>query len=212
SASALTMVVVISAVAIPGTRLSGVLASVSSGLWFDLFLTPPYGHISIARRPDIETTISILIVGVIITELALRSRIHRRASNETVGFLIKIHEVTELASSSAPVAVVIDETRKSLIEILGLRSCRFERGRSDPPLARIESNGQVMHVGMRWPVDDVGIPGPEAEIVARWRGRSLGRFVLVPSPGRPVSLERRVVAVSLVDVAAAYVAAEDRGR
>ena len=56
---------------------------------------------------------------------------------------------------------------------------------------------------MRWPAREIGIPGPQAEIVAQWRGRVIGRFVVTPTPGFPVSQERRVVAVSLVDVVAA---------
>ena len=44
------------------------------------------------------------------------------------------------------------------------------------------------------PPSRLGIPGPEAEIVARWRGRALGRFVLTPTPGDPISQERRAVA------------------
>ena len=212
TAAALTMVVVIAGVAISGTRVAGVLASVSSAIWFDFFLTAPYERLSIARRPVLETTISILVVGVIITELAARSRHPLRASNESIGFLTMVHDVVELAAGSAPASTVIDHASRSLVELLELRSCRFDRGLADPPLARIQSNGEVVHVGLRWPVDEAGIPGPEAEIIALWRGRVVGRFVLTPTPGTPISLERRVVAVALVDVVAAYVMDENRAR
>jgi hypothetical protein len=212
TAAALTMVVVIFGVATTGTRVVGVLASMSSAIWFDFFLTRPYERLSIAHRPDLETTISIVVVGLIITELAARSRHHHRASNESIGYLAMVHDVVELAASSAPVSTVLDHTSRSLIQLLELRSCRFDRGLAEPPLARLQSNGDVVHVGLRWPVDEAGIPGPEAEIIAQWRGRSVGRFVLTPTPGTPISLERRVVAVALVDVAAAYVTDEDRAR
>ena len=79
---------------------------------------------------------------------------------------------------------------------------------SDPPLAQIQSNGDIAHVGMRWPVSEIGIPGPEAEILAQWRGRVVGRFVVTPTPGAAVSLEQRIVAVALVDVIAAYLVGE----
>jgi hypothetical protein len=206
------MVVVIAGVAISGTRVAGVVASVSCAIWFDFFLTPPYERLSIAHRPDLETTIGIVVVGVIITELAARSRRHLRASNESIGYLTMVHDVVELAAGSAPASTVIDQTTRSLIELLDLRSCRFDLGLVDPPLARIQSNGDVVHVGLRWPVDEAGIPGPEAEIVALWRGRTVGRFVLTPTPGAPISLERRIVAVALVDVTAAYVMDENRAR
>ena len=86
-----------------------------------------------------------------------------------------------------------------LIDLLALRACRFDPRPSDPPMARILESGDVLHVGMQWPVDELGIPGPEAEIVALWRGRTLGRFVLTPTPGEPVSQERRAVAALLED-------------
>jgi hypothetical protein len=49
-------------------------------------------------------------------------------------------------------------------------------------------------------VSDIGIPGPLAEIPCRWRGRSLGRFILTPTPGLAISSERRIVAVALVNI------------
>jgi hypothetical protein len=73
-------------------------------------------------------------------------------------------------------------------------------------MARILIDGEVLHVGMHWPVDELGIPGPEAEIVTQWRGRTLGRFVLTPTPGEPVSQERRAVAALLGTIVAAGLA------
>jgi hypothetical protein len=65
---------------------------------------------------------------------------------------------------------------------------------------------------MRWPAREFGIPGPEAEIVAQWRGRVVGRFVVTPTPGVAVTLEQRIVAVAVVDVAAAYLAGESHAK
>jgi hypothetical protein len=65
------------------------------------------------------------------------------------------------------------------------------------------SNGEVVHVGLHWPVGEIGIPGPEAEIPTEWRGLAMGRFVLTPTPGQPISVERRIVAVSLAKIVAA---------
>jgi len=46
-------------------------------------------------------------------------------------------------------------------------------------------------------VHRVGLPGPELELPVQGRGRILGRFVLKPTPGYPVSKQRRIVAVAL---------------
>ncbi len=205
TAAALTMVAFIAPLAVLGNRVAGVLASISGALWFDFFLTRPYDRFAISHRHDLETTIAIFVVGLIITELAGRSRHHFRAANDSSQYVAMIHDVAELAAASVPVDVIIDQACSSLVTLLSLRSCRFERFLSDPPLARIESNGEVMNVGMRWPAKEIGIPGPESEIVAQWRGQVQGRFVLTPTRGAPVTLEQRIVAVALVDVVGAYV-------
>jgi len=58
-----------------------------------------------------------------------------------------------LASNSAPVTEIIDQTTNSLVQLLSLRACRFDRSLSDPPLAQIQSNGNVELVGLRWPLE-----------------------------------------------------------
>jgi hypothetical protein len=205
TAAALTMVVVITPLAVFGNTAAGVVASVSGAVWFDFFLTRPYDRFEISHRHDLETTIAIFVVGLIITELAARSRHHWRAANDATQYVAMIHGIAELAATSVPVDVIIDQACVSLVSLLSLRSCRFDRFLSDPPLARVQSNGEVVNVGMRWPAREIGIPGPESEILAQWRGQVQGRFVLTPTRGAPVTLEQRIVAVALVDVVAAYV-------
>ena len=63
TASALVLVAVIVAVAVAGNRFTGLVATVSATLWFDLFLTRPYGRLAISHRPDIETAVSLFVVG-----------------------------------------------------------------------------------------------------------------------------------------------------
>jgi hypothetical protein len=208
TAAALVMVVVIAAVAVGGSRPAGVVASASAALWFDFFLTRPYERFTISHRPDLETTIAIFVVGVLVTELAARSRRHWRAANSSTAYVEMIHGVAVLAADSAPVSEMINQTNESLTNLLSLRACRFDRTLSDPPLAQIRSNGDVAHVGMRWPAKEIGLPGPEVEILAKWRGRVVGRFVVTPTPGATVTLEQRIVAVAMVDVVAAYVVGE----
>ncbi len=208
TAAALAMVIAIVAVATSGNRLSGVVASVSATLWFDFFLTRPYDRFAISHRPDLETTIAIFVVGVLVTELATRSRQHWQAAASSTTYVEMIHGIAVLAANSAPVTELFDSATTSLETLLSLRACRFDKALSNPPLAQILSSGEVVHVGMRWPVREIGIPGPEAEILAQWRGRVVGRFVLTPTPGATVSLEQRIVAVALVDVVAAYLVGE----
>jgi Domain of unknown function (DUF4118) len=183
TAAALAFVAVIVAVAVAGNRISGVVATISSALWFDFFLTEPYERLTISHRPDIETTVALLVVGIVVTELAARSRHHRHVADEESAFVSMIHEMTELAAGPVADSVVVDQATGAITELLHLRSCRFERSAPHRPFARIEGDGRIVHAGLSWPVESAGIPGPEAEILAQWRGRVLGRFALTPTPG-----------------------------
>ncbi len=203
TAAALVLVALVVAVAVVGNRFAGIIASMSAALWFDFFLTAPYERLAISHRPDIETTICILIVGIAVTELAARSRYHLRTASEESDYVTMIRELADLASGPGPEPEVHERASALLTNLLDLRACRFETVISGLPLARIRSNGEVVHVGLRWPVREIGIPGPEAEIVVQWRGRVTGRFVLTPTPGLPVSVQRRIVAVLLADIVGA---------
>jgi len=52
---------------------------------------------------------------------------------------------------------------------------------------------------LRVVVHDRGLPGPEIELRVQLNGETVGWFVLTPTPGWPISRERRVVAVALAD-------------
>jgi K+-sensing histidine kinase KdpD len=210
AAAGLILVVAIVAVAVGGNRFSGFVASVSAALWFDFFLTKPYDQFVISQRADIETTVSLLVVGLLVSELAARSRHFHRVSSEESSYVGLVSELTEFARIGAPSALVIDRANDSLVGLLNLRACHFEFQPSYPPMAQILANGDVVHVEMLWPAEELGIPGPEAEIPSLWHGRFLGRFVITPTPGQPISLERRVVAALLTSVVAASLASETR--
>jgi K+-sensing histidine kinase KdpD len=199
AASALVLVAVIVFVAVIGNRIAGFLATVSATLWFDFFLTRPFERLAITHRPDIETAVSLFVVGIVVTELAARNRHHQRAATEESDYVGLIYTLSELAASGAPTPDVIERARGELVGLLYLRSCRYDEGASARTMARIEHDGQVVHGGALWAVDQIGLPGPEVELVVQGRGQPLGRFLLTPTPGLPVSLQRRVVAVALAD-------------
>lgn len=205
AATALVLVVVVVAIAIAGSRLSGYLASVSSTLWFDFFFTRPYNSFDIQGRAALEITICLMVVGIALTELAARSRRHSQQSSQESRYVAMVRELTDVAQTATG-DLLVERAETMLIDLLNLRDCRFDIRPSDPPMARILTSGEIVHVGMRWPVDELGIPGPEAEVVTRWRGRTLGRFVITPTPGEPVTQERRAVAALLATVVAAGLA------
>ena len=81
--AALLLVVVIVAVAAFGIRLAGVLAAVSSAVWFDFFLTVPYNTFTINSSDDVELTVLLVLIGAAVTEIAIwgrrqQARVQRR--------------------------------------------------------------------------------------------------------------------------------------
>jgi K+-sensing histidine kinase KdpD len=199
TASALILVAVIVAVAVLGNRISGFVATVSATVWFDYFLTRPYEKLAITHRPDIETAVSLFVVGIIVTELAARNRHHYETATEEADFVGLIHDVSELATSGASSREVVERVRSELIDLLHLQTCRYESGTAERPVMRLEHDGRVFLGGRVWGVHRMGLPGPEIELLVQSQGRTLGRFVMTPTPGHEVSYERRVVAVAIAD-------------
>ena len=113
TASALVLVAVIVAVAVAGNRLAGLVATVSATFWFDLLLTRPYGRLAISHRPDMETAVSLFVVGVVVTELAARNRYHYEAAAEESDYVDLIYGLSELVASGAPAHEVTERARSS---------------------------------------------------------------------------------------------------
>ncbi len=209
-AAALVLVLVIVAVACFGDRLAGMVAALSAAAWFDFFLTKPYGQFSITQRPDIETTVSLFVVGLAVTEIAVRSRGHRKVANEEAHFVALIHDFSEMVATGEAPQFVIARAAAELTGLLGLRDCRFETTMSDRHPARIEHSGVVSLGGSRWGANRSGLPGREVELIVQHRGETYGRFVMMPTPGSPVSAESLVVAASVADQVGAALAGQAR--
>ena len=203
TASALILVAVIVAIAVLGNRVSGFVATVSATLWFDFFLTQPYEKLAITHRPDIETAVSLFVVGIIVTELAARNRHHHATAAQESNYVDLLYDVSELAASGASAIEVVERVRGALVDLLHLRAARFDPAEAERPMMRLGHDAQVLLGGRLWGVERMGLPGREIELLVQSRGEMLGRFVLTPAPGYPISYERRVVAVALADQAGA---------
>ena len=197
TAAALVLVAVIAAVAILGSRIAGYLASVSAGVWFDFFLTRPYERFAISQRADSQTTISLFVVGLIVTELAARARHHRLAAGEEADYVNLIYEIGEMVAFGELAGTVIGRASDELRELLDLRSCRFESGQLPPHRPTVLWDGRVVHAGAVWGITTLGLPGPEVDLPVDFGGRTVGRFIFVPTPGMPVKPERMIVAVAI---------------
>ena len=205
--AALVLVVVIVAVAANGHRPAGWISAMSTAVWFDFFLTRPYERFTITRHTDIETTVLLLVVGIAVTEIAARSRKHKNTAVEEANFVARIHSAAAAVATGEQATFVVMQVAAQLIDLLFLRDCRFDPAASDQHRAYMTQNGDVFLGGLRWGVERMGLPGREVELTVEYQGRFFGQYVMVPTPGRPVSRERRVVASALADQVGAALAA-----
>ena len=209
-AAALVLVAVDVAVAVWGSRTAGLIAALGAGFWFDYFLTAPYEQLAIRHRSDLETAISLLVVGLIVTELAARARHHRVRASEEAEHLALLYEVTALVASGAPARTALEAVRVALIPLLGLRDCRYESTPAARRRATMHPDGEVGYGGTLWAVSSLGLPERGVDLPVESGGRSFGRFVLTSTPGEPVALEPRLVAVALAAQVASALAISAR--
>jgi Domain of unknown function (DUF4118) len=208
SDNALFLVVVVVAIASTGRRLAGFVAAVVSGLAFDYFLTHPYGSFRITRHSDFITEILLLVVGLAVAQIAARGQHHRAAASEGRRQMAMLHSVTELAASGKDPETVIDAAVHELSDLLTLRECRFTERHPAPDSPRVTLDGQV-NVGDRtWATEELGLPR-SVDLPVRSGGWLLGHFLLTPTPGKPVSPDRLLVAVAIADQVGASLATED---
>ena len=208
---ALLLVVVVVAVAALGNRVAGALAAVGAAVWFDFFFTVPYERFTIRSASDVTTFILLLVVGVTVSQLAAYARRLKVIAITDAGYLAQIQEAAALAQSARSPHDVAEHVREQLVGLPGLERARFEFGslRSHPP--RLQADGTVMAGSGRWDVEHAGLPG-EVELRVSGGGQYYGRFLLTPRPESRPSLQARLVAVSLADLAGRAFSADSVAR
>ena len=204
---ALILAAAVVLVASLGRRIAAFVAAVSAFVWFDFFHTRPYESFRINSGDDLLTACVLLAVGLFVGELAVRSRYHQTAATESSNDIARIHSVAELVADGETADYLILVVANELRDLLSLQGCRFDAQPSVKPTARIERNGEVIIGELRWGVHSMGFPGKEVELPVIGHGQVLGRYVLAPTPGEPVSFDKRIVAVALADQVGAALAA-----
>ena len=204
----LVLVVVVVVVAVAGGRLPGAVAAVTAAVAFDFFYTRPYLRLTIDSRDDVETTVLLLVVGLVgrarrdataggrggaKTCAAGRSGASTGSRRWERGVGRRPTSSTRRGPSSSPCS-----------------TCA--RAASTRPRSSATTNGSSAAASCRGATtgcsaDGFELPAAGVELLVMGRGRLLGRFVLDPTPGTGVSLEQRVVAVALADQVGAVLAA-----
>lgn len=194
----LVLVVVILVAAITGGRVGGVLAAIGSAFWFDLFFTQPYNSFRINSADDVETTALLLVVGLVVGEIVLRSRGHQRLAAVREMEIHQMRSFAELSAGNEPIGRLVRVLQDELVAILPIESAHFERPPFTTALPKLQ-HGRITIPG------DENAPrefSAEVELPVWGAGRQAGRFVLhMPHAGTGVAIspDDRALAVALAD-------------
>ena len=208
--SVLLLVLVIVGSAATGIRAAGVAAALSSGVWFDFFLTQPYYRFTITDPEDIEATVLLVLIGLAVSEVALWGRREQARASRRAGYLDGVLSTAEIvAASHEEPNLLLGRVSAQVEHLLDIEECRFVVGPvDDPRVAVMDHNGVLTRQGDRIQVERDGLPtdGPSALLILH-RGRLIGHFLLTSAAriARP-SLEQRKVAVVLATQVAPVVA------
>ncbi|HEX2706040.1 MAG TPA: DUF4118 domain-containing protein, partial [Candidatus Lustribacter sp.] len=126
----LVLVLVVVAAAATGDRLAGFLAAVSSGVWFDFFLTQPYRTFAVTDPDDVETMVLLLLVCAGVVELALWGRRQQAQGSRRSGYLDGVLSTAEAIAERQPRPQdLIEIVATEITEVLRLDQCRFLPGK-----------------------------------------------------------------------------------
>jgi K+-sensing histidine kinase KdpD len=210
--AALVLVLVVVAVAATGQRVAGLVAAVVSAGAFDFFLTQPYLRFAIAERDDLEAAVLLALIGLAVTELALWGRRQQARASTRAGYLHGVVSAARLAvSGTTPPSDVVGLVARQIGEVLDLDLCSFDAGpHGDAARPRLQADGSVLWRGRVVDIGREGLPTLDAiELPVGSAGVEHGRFLLVSTSAvRRPDLERRLVAVTLADQAAAALGRE----
>ncbi|HEY4568441.1 MAG TPA: DUF4118 domain-containing protein [Kribbella sp.] len=199
--AALLLVVVIVGVAVFGVRLAGILAAVSSAVWFDFFLTVPYGSFTIKSSDDVEQAVLLLVIGVAVTQIAIWGRRQQAEASRRLGYLEGVITASQSVAAGGSTDELIEQVRAKLTAVLGIDGVRFIAGSNQTHGPRLNPDGSVTRGSHVLKVERDGLPAnAEIELTVQHAGEVRGRFLLTSATriARP-DLEQRLVAVALAD-------------
>ena len=199
--AALVLVVVIVAVAAFGIRLAGVIAAVSSALWFDFFLTLPYDSFRIDNSNDVEQAGLLLVIGIAVTQIAIWGRRQQAEASRRRGYLDGVITTSQAVATGASADDLIEQVRAELTAVLGIDGVKFIAGSKQTAAPRLNPDGSVTRGAHVLKVERDGLPtNAEIELTIQHAGETRGRFLLTAASriARP-DLEQRLVAVALAD-------------
>ena len=205
----LVLVLWVVAAAATGDRVAGLLAAVSSGAWFDFFLTAPYQQFAIKGSDDLEATVLLVVIGLGVTEIALWGHRQQARAAGRSGYLDGVLGAARLvAEGDTPATALTDLVARQIADVLGADECCFVDGpMTDRRVAVLDHDGDVVRGSQTVDVDRVGLPYDDYVAIPVHRGaRVVGHFLVTASSRLTYpTAEQRQVAVLLADQVAAAV-------
>jgi K+-sensing histidine kinase KdpD len=200
---ALGFAVLVSILAAVGTRLTAVIAAVSAALCFDVGFTEPYGSLTISHPQDVETTVLLLIGGLIVGQLSARNRQHRGLAAQTSYDLSRIHAVAEMVAEGGRTDQVVLAVGYELQSLLGVNRCWFETAVPDRTGPSIQRNGDMQWGPNLWDYERLGLPDKPITLIVEHQHQFLGCYLLLADPGTRVTCDQLLAAITLADQAGA---------
>jgi K+-sensing histidine kinase KdpD len=210
TSAALVLVVCVVVAGTSGQRVAALLAALSAGISFDFFLTQPYYSLAISDTDDLEVTVLLLVIGVIVTEATMWGLRQESRAARRSGYLEGALRAAENAHSrDMPTPTLIRFTAAQITEVLGVSACRFVPGPvHDSRLALLHHDGRVTRNDKILDVEKNGLPvDGETALEVRRGTETLGHFVITSASAMAYpTAEQRRVAVLLADQVAGALA------
>jgi K+-sensing histidine kinase KdpD len=170
--AALVQVVWVVAAAASADRAAGLLAAISGAAWFDFFLTAPYHQFAISDADDIEIAVLLVIIGVIVTELALWGHRQQAGAARRSGYLDGVLKAAEaVAEDQTPRLLLTSIIAQQIAAVMEVPDCRYVEGSvKDSRIARVHPDGTVTRNNHPVDVARQGLPTDEEVAVPVHRG------------------------------------------
>jgi K+-sensing histidine kinase KdpD len=203
AAAVLVLVLIVVAAAATGDRAAGIVAALSAGAGFDVFLTQPYLRLTIHDPNDVEITVLLVLVGVSVTEIALWCRRQQARASRRTGYLEGVFGTSSIiALQGASPEALTSHVAHQIAQILDIDECRFFQGPGPAPMdITLDHDGYVTRRGHRVDVERDGLPIDDLiHLVVRQGDLVHGQFLLTAATRvvRPSVVQLRV-AVLLAD-------------
>ncbi|MEZ5141692.1 MAG: DUF4118 domain-containing protein [Acidimicrobiales bacterium] len=185
-----------------GGRRAGAASALVAGLSYDFFFLEPYLSLHIHAVSDVVAFVLLLAVGLLVGQVAGRSRHRQDVVDEQRTGIRVVHHLAEQLAGGASRAELREAAARALVDHMDLASCTWRE--DDPGLVtRVGRAGTLDLPHYRLAAHGFEVPSDGLALVASHAGEDLGWFHVHGRPGIGVTKEQWLTAVTVVDLVAA---------